>query len=390
MINDLCRQQPPPLARPPRAFTILELLISTAVITIVVIGVGYIFQSSSTAAGTSQALLEQMGDTRAIQRLLRNDLAGIDKRSFLIIRSRMLDPSNPASPRFDQIAFLAYGSFPNRTGADDLNNPFLDQTVANAAHIWWGQLVMEKLDPPDNSYSRSDQNEKGWIWGHRATPTGLIFQGDRWISKEDEFVLGRHTTLLVPGPISDGGTIAPAGRPLKAYRNINLDTPPIQGAGESKPARINASRFAVAGILPHQIPAINHSQADLYCYRFKALASVYDSEVPENPFVNGSFRMHPIVAPGVSSFKIDWTDGTTDDGGQLVWFGPTHFKGDNDIEFVTSETHVGSLEDHYRVAFNRSHPDLWPKALRFSYHIADPQHRLPGGRDYVEVIRLPD
>ncbi len=51
------------------------------------------------------------------------------------------------------------------------------------------------------------------------------------------------------------------------------------------------------------------AEADFFCYRFKALASVYDSEdLGGNFFVNGYFRLHPIALQGTSSFKIEWTD----------------------------------------------------------------------------------
>ena len=50
------------------------------------------------------------------------------------------------SRRFDQIAFISNGSFPNRTGANDapgpLYAPFTDGSTANAALVWWGQPVL--------------------------------------------------------------------------------------------------------------------------------------------------------------------------------------------------------------------------------------------------------
>ncbi|HUO06996.1 MAG TPA: prepilin-type N-terminal cleavage/methylation domain-containing protein [Phycisphaerae bacterium] len=46
--------------------------------------------------------------------------------------------------------------------------------------------------------------------------------------------------------------------------------------------------------------------------------------------------------------------------------------------------------DLYTAIFSHDTPrTFWPVALRFRYHVADPTGRLPNGRDFVQIIRLP-
>ncbi len=385
-----------------RGFSLIELSISMAIVTVIILCVGVVFQSASSAVGTSQALLDETDSIEAIGHLLRRDIAGMDKRAFLTIRSRMLDAHNPASPRFDQMAFLAYGSFPDRTGSADSNHPFLDNTLANAAHIWWGQLIVERYNPPDPSYVNLDlqipaQQYSGPptqsnVMGGRGRPqpglpTGVYYDGHQGILNENECVLGRHATLLLPGP-SVNGYIAPAGYVLRAYDGINS-------------RGIESSRFDVAAVLPEQIRNIGLGGVTT-CFRFHVPYSPYDIQVPdqtfngndqtvrESPFVTAAFRMYPIVLAGVSSLKIDWTNGTLDAHGQLAWYGPTNFKGDNRIESIFPDDPASPDRDHYQAGFSGDDQSLWPRALRVTYHLVDPNHRLQGGRDIVEMISLPD
>jgi len=161
-----------------------------------------------------------------------------------------------------------------------------------------------------------------------------------------------------------------------------------------------------------------------YCYRFKALNSVVDTEVSQNPFVNGYFRTTPIAMQGVSTVKIEWTDGavypvnTTINGlpvaGQTAWYGyeKTYVQTHSNSNVTPPGTiTVGGTQysaemyqggpngtqlpaalsnDAYDVVFNYANKEYWPKAIRLTYHMADATGRLKGGRDFVQVIHVPD
>jgi hypothetical protein len=100
---------------------------------------------------------------------------------------------------------------------------------------------------------------------------------------------------------------------------------------------------------------------------------------------------------GVSSFRIDWTDGSVypvgdvnGRDGQLVWFGPTQHR--NDFYSAANLTGVeygpnATTGDDYIATFSYFNRPKWPKALRITLHVEN--DRLKGGRDFVQIVNLP-
>jgi len=385
---------------PAMAFTLMELMVSISILIIIILSVGVMFSGASKTVSGSQGLMDVMSSVRATQGLIERDIAGLDKNAYIVIRQRIQTPAfGDKSLRCDQISFISNGSFPNRTGANS-NSPFTDGTIANAAHIWWGQLIMEKNNG-DASYMAPNQTA--------ATPAGRLPTGFDPVSgaviNEGEAVLGRRANLLMPGPAS-AGTIVSNGQPLMAYSSPSVAEATITG-NDTVPAHISSSRYDVIAQSPAQLmQAISAyrtanpgttPEADLLTYRARALASVYDTEVLANPFVNGYFRTHPVVMQGVSSFKIEWTDGRTyqsGDGdnpdpslyGQLRWYSAPGGVYHEPINFSINFVKTPDPND-YVVTFSYYNRPYWPKALRFTMHVAS--DRLSGGRDFVQVVYLP-
>ncbi len=431
-----------PLAAPPRrrGFTLMELMVSVAILVVIILSVGVTFKGAASSVGVSNATIEMTADVRAIQNQIERDVSGIDRNGYIAIRVCINNPSvspvNPSIPfprfvdlsyHFDQISFISTGMFNNRTGADTIT-PFTDSSTASAAHIWIGQGVMETVNPPtgDTTYFSSDQNI--------ATPPGQFptgaFPGFPNAIKESEMTLLRHQTLLMPGPVNALGHIP--GTFVMAYSGLEATGVSIVGQQEAGfPANISSSRYAAVAQTPAQVyqsifrdtgngvGQAPFPEVDLFTYRFRALSSVYDTavggpNVRYGPFVNGYFRTTPIMMKGVSSFKIEWTDGkvypSTDSRfGQLKWYGPTQLSGGfpypgfdpaiygfdgNAPGFPLEQfnangiVHNGvNLNDQYIAIFNYSNRTSWPKALRFTMHIAS--DRLTGGRDFVQVVNVP-
>src|SRR5205823_2208423 len=124
------------------------------------LSVGVMFSGASKTVTNSQGLMDVMSGVRSTQQLIERDVSGIAKDGFLVIRQRVQNSAfGDRSLRCDQISFISYGSFPNKTGANiaATPNPFTDGTVANAAQIWWGQLIMEKNNG-DASYMPPNQS----------------------------------------------------------------------------------------------------------------------------------------------------------------------------------------------------------------------------------------
>jgi hypothetical protein len=393
----------------------MELMVSVAILVIILLSVGVIFGGASRSVSNSQAIMEMLANVRAVQQVVEQDVRGMDKNGFLVIRSRVWNkdttatfPGGPrfidVSPYYDQISFVSLGSFPNRTGsnadATSFNSAFIDrQTVANAAHVWIGQMIREQSSPPDTSFNVSgfSSPSQGKGQAHDQGPTGAIADPSTGLPKENEFVLGIHHTALFPGPASATHLISPGGVNIPAYDTIYYDPGAalelITGANETFSAHITSSRFAVVAKSPSQLyssitfPTSVNVAWDNLCYRFRTLSTVYDTEVTDNPFVNGYFRMHPIALPGTSSFKVEWSDGTTYSAGQPVWFSALNPNPDASLN-VTDPT-ASLYGDIYIAAFSPATRAKWPKALRFTYHIVDANNRLSGGRDFTQVVPIP-
>lgn len=383
-------------------FTLMELMVAVALLVGVILAVGMVFQGTSKAVSLSQATTEAFTGVRSLQSKIEKDLSGLDPNGFLLIRSRTL-----AGRRFDQIAFLSNGSFRNPTGGNVGGNAtFVDRSVANAARVWYGHLVIAA-----DGVSTLDANGTPVTYASQASAVALnaLPTGQR----DQDFVLGRQATLLFPddGYGGAGFTITSVqGLPILAFRAIPTVSPDIQISAAIPAANmptgetgancsITSSRCAAAGfpstviknsIMVNAVSAATGIRSnatyelDNYCYRFRALPNIWSS----GSVANAYFRMHPILLSGVPSFAVEWSDGSTNTTtGALNWYGYGNRK--SAVASLTEPTPSGGSADDYVAQFSFDSKAQWPKALRFTYRVTDPQDRLAGGRTFVQVVALP-
>lgn len=375
-----------------RGFTLMELMVAVSLLMLMILAIARIFRDASRAVSMSQASLEMFSNVRAVQEQIASDISGLDRNTFLVIRSKY-DPtdlirSGPLKARrWDQLAFVANGTFANRTGTA-LPNPFADSTSSNAALVWYGHgLVI-----PDNA-----TNSQGTAVGLFDAPTG---------TSDKEFVLLRHATLLM-APNGATNLINVGGVNIPAYDNPSRTTGQINVDGAA--ADITASRVAVAAMTPGQLMqnimrykgANTRFEVDNFCFRFKVLTDPYQSNIS---LVNGTFRMHPILLQGDASFKVEWTDGTINTvygDGRLMWYGLGNNKAVDAANGYTTALNTLTQPtpgsgDTYTAAFSfdnryRSNgASNWPKALKITYRVTDPMDKLQGGREFVQVLKLPN
>lgn len=345
--------------------TLLEMLVAVGILVVVILCVGILFAGTSRAVGTSQALMEMLSNARAIQEQLGRDVGAIDKNGFLVIRSAV----DAEGVRHDEMAFTAIGRFRDRLNGG---------VAANAAHVWWGELVMK-----GDTSAGSESMPVGMNEMPTADTAGF-------------FTLGRHATLLMAK-----GSANPPG----TFADIAYDTPAVAVAGEPA-AHITQSRFNVAGITTPEVMAFVRMQigegasgggrgvpghgtfeADHYCYRFNALRDVYASGVSVG---NGAARMGPIALQGVSDFRIEWAD----DSGGAAWFGRGNpkegeLRAPSVIEPVRGAGSAGG-DDYVAIFSFDTARGEWPSALRVSFRVNDRNGRLPGGRLFTQVLKLPE
>jgi prepilin-type N-terminal cleavage/methylation domain-containing protein len=91
------------------AFTLAELIIAVAIVTVTLAGTAYIFKISLDAQRTATATAEIMRNLRAITDQLNADFKGLRKDAPIMISFRQC--SDDANDRFDQIMFFSNGDF---------------------------------------------------------------------------------------------------------------------------------------------------------------------------------------------------------------------------------------------------------------------------------------
>ena len=258
-------------------------------------------------------------------------------------------------------------------------DPANGSVLANAAHVWWGELSMKA----DTSVA-SQSLPVGLNEMPTANAAGL-------------FALGRHATLLMAK-----GSANPPG----TFDDILYETPAVGIAAEPAAAHITQSRFNVAGITTPQVMAYLRMQigdpangggrgvpghatfeSDHYCYRFNALRDVYASQIS---VWNGSARMGPIALQGANDFHVEWGDNS----GGSEWYGAGNPKltdtgAPTANQPVTSPAGAGSVDYVAIFSFDTARGD-WPSALRISFRLSDANGRLPGGRVFTQVMKLPN
>jgi prepilin-type N-terminal cleavage/methylation domain-containing protein len=179
-----------------RAFTLIELMVSLALVLVLILGVNAIFKMASDTVNAGQALAGANRDNRAVQSMIYHDLetAVLDDGPALLIRSeripafrnkadeaadRDVDPAGDAPPgpqvlaaltqdfnnnntegeagvageqteplvynarnhRIDRLAFFANHLFRRQTGTQSTaTQRFLDVGTSSEAYVWYGHL----------------------------------------------------------------------------------------------------------------------------------------------------------------------------------------------------------------------------------------------------------
>ncbi len=205
-------------------FTLIELMISIAMVVILILGVNTVFQSTLQAVGAGQAFVAATRDGRAAQATLGADLGGAasDGPFFIIHSSQMFAFRNRAdlaadkdgkastytvttpddttvdtttanfrSHRLDILTFPARSYFQAQTG----NTQFVEPNVASSeARVWYGHLRL-----PDSTYNAVSPSASNYAYpGRGPLATALTQSTNPNNYFATDWVLGRVATLFVP------------------------------------------------------------------------------------------------------------------------------------------------------------------------------------------------
>lgn len=240
-----------------RGFTLVELLISLALMVMLMLGVNYIFSAVGTATGNANVLSKLGRDRQAASVVFADDFNRLasDGAFFLInsqvqpafahqkdqlgakdIANPLIDEDGNAIPistynyrnhRTDVISFFARGAFPRRTGNDGV---FVNELSSSEALLWYGHLRL--ADAAGTSWPRMGEGDKS------SNPDN--YYAAQW-------ALGRVAMLLVEpdanGKVWDNNNVE------QRYYDRNTGLSPLsQGSNLDVGAtKINSSRYDLAG-----------------------------------------------------------------------------------------------------------------------------------------------
>ena len=216
--------------------------------------------------------------------------------------------------------------------------------------------------------------------------------------------------------------------------SFTLVTPLPSSQTLTSPAGLGTIEGYVNG-LPLASPYTSlYDIANFFCYRYSTLTTPLGSELgysgktaPSSAAavlrqsLNGYYRMTPIMLQGVPSFAVDWTDGgvtapsAAPATAQLIWYGlddplasgtaTTPATDGAYLPYFSGLAGAKTLPNPEAVEGNSISPSgaangltyvfyagnkaAWPKALKITYCVTDPNNRLQGGRWITQVVNLP-
>lgn len=413
-------------ARDPAAFTLVEMMVAVALLLVILLAVGQIFRSTSTAVEVGQSTMDMMGGVRTVEAQLSHDLHHLDTSGYLIIRSQgyTLSPAantqgltTPVAINCDQLAFMARGTFRNLTGSygqggAGTQGTFTDHLQSNAAAIWYGQLV--SFVPTPSTSAGVYQNTPVPLnavppfvtaSGYTPPPPGGIIT-----AAPQAFILGRHQFLL-SAQNSTSPPLMMGGVADQAYPNIVYTTASVQpSVTHNVQANLTSSRVDAAAITPDQVSqqimadinfyppasilAAENYVSAIFCYRFATVTSPYATPLG---LVNAYYRMTPQLLPGVFSFQVQWTPRVEPavanaTSANVVWFGLTNpaYAPNPAIGYAAAAPPVDqNVGGTYEAVFYPGNKAQWPGALKITYSMIDPTGTLTGGRTFTQIIDLP-
>ncbi len=314
--------------RPARGgFTLVELMISIALVLILILGVNQVFKMSAQTVGAGQTLSDAGRDIRAAQAVMNSDFrswAGdspamvincdssansSSKWGFLTRADELSDPDGnaltgnggapdawPAIPsarsfRIDQVGFFAHGLFQRQTGNDP--STFVAPMSSSDAWIWYGHANL--INPAaTNSY---------YTPGNGPNKYGA------------SLVLGR-TVMLLRAPDSSGNIYDNSSTPITQAYIVGSNVSPITASAHVAPILAAAaagdgmtaesSRYDLGGTTIYDfgqrvtIATPNSALASM-CFRAQCLPQVIKPLSPR-----GMAQSSPYFVGHVSQFIVEF------------------------------------------------------------------------------------
>lgn len=389
-----------------RAFTLIELLVSIGVLVAAIFALAAIFDISSETTGRTVAHAELLEISAAVQQRITSQLAKIQP-GLLIIDSPAPTNARAEIPggrplsrlRQDRLVFLALGgpgefqSFTDPmqgTPAD----PSKQRASSSEALVYFGPgIPLDDTGHQPRSLDNLTASE--WVLAHRAI---LLLPSDPGHAGWAPPSMSAITSLL------NGGTLTAAAS--GAFYQGRMDAV-VSGPGPTDVATGSTIIAAINAKNTADLLTATPSIAGLWDANLTPTTASLDTPPPAGPtdyYAYTGFTLQPRLA----DFRIEWTDGRTNDGVPdfgTRWFGlrpdwsdPTAAKQkpqcrhdapyaadattdelgafQNKIEWSNPSTGLAAPDAAYRAIWRTDVWDYRPKALRFTYRIYDAGNRL--------------
>lgn len=368
----------------PSGFSLIELLVAVAILVIVILSIAQIFRTVGRSVRTSNSVIEVDANARAVMRQIANDMSRIDRQGFLAIRTNQvmstvrsqvafiahgthgnrtgpLDQTSVSSAELQGYAAHIYFGFLINPEDIRSNGPVRETQLVQSSP---GRLTDRSLGQVDNS--RQEQNI-AYLGRHAflLVPGNSAANINQVMTPSGVAVPAHRDIALTAGniPVRTGGVTEPDAHPsagrtsvasltpaqlmtrvrLQKYQAVTIDPHnPVWGNPGSN--SIYADRrvgianrvtdlfitvgsggnsFSSAGMMPRYDGSDYWCEARLFCYPFRTLREPREgTDSSGNPdYVNGINRMTSILAKYCLEFRVDWTDGLTDNTGALRWIG---------------------------------------------------------------------
>lgn len=216
------------------AFTLVELMVSIALVLLLVVGINGVFRIATDTIGAGNALSTSVANNRAVQTVIFNDfqqslIRSSDMPAFIIrseVTSAFLDKKDEMSDR-DYTALYVTGSTPTRTQVDaalltvdlDGNNREGETTVPGEViprnnldrrnhridlMNFFTRYLYPRQTGNDGQYVAEMSSNEAWVW------YGIL--------KQPQDAIGSHNINMDPG-WNNGGTTPMTSKPGTAVSN---------------------------------------------------------------------------------------------------------------------------------------------------------------------------
>jgi prepilin-type N-terminal cleavage/methylation domain-containing protein len=308
-----------------RGFTLTELIVAIAAVSIITLGIAKVFQTAGNTIGAGRAVAELDSTAHAIEQAMKEDLANVADDVFMVIRHR-----NIATPsgqrRADDIAFFARGDFPT---AQYASSGVAINEYARMARIYWGHglsigpITSDDLDDTSGPavFNAIAPNLLGVAGGRNADPQQWTLIRQPLLLRDDDSGREKIDSIFNPydNPSSGDAVLASGKVDMADCGEEEIRTFIVTGSDRDSPP-YNSIANAVGGVIyKHAYQSLVHRMAlalphvpvpspESTAGAWHSLGAGIRAELaPPSTSRDDMMLTHATFAAGVTSLRFSWS-----------------------------------------------------------------------------------